>query len=135
MSGPNASLVALNLEVGAGTFRGWRPPLRVPRPPPSHSQAFVCPGCDVWISNMKQYAVHWGSKKHQRRYRVQIVRAEVAMQFLGVFFAEKWAAEDQYRKNQTLIREVLWWVNEYFRSQALRNSAKAITPSSTEPPQ
>ena len=131
MSGPSASLVALNLEVGPGAFLGWRPPLRAPRPPPSYSQAFICPRCDMWISDMRQYAVHWGSKKHQKRNMVQIVRAEVAMQFLGVFFAEKWAAEDQYRKNQTLIREVLWWVNEYFRTKALQKDTRAVTLSTT----
>ena len=85
----------------------------------------------MWISDMRQYAVHWGSKKHQKRNMVQIVRAEVAMQFLGVFFAEKWAAEDQYRKNQTLIREVLWWVNEYFRTKALQKDTRAVTLSTT----
>ena len=130
MSGPNALFLALNLEVGP--WRAGVPPPRLPRPQQPRSQSFLCPRCDMLIRDMKQYAFHWKTKKHQRRNRVQIDRSAAAMRFLGVFLAEKWAAEDQYRKNQTLIREVLWWVNEYFRTRAAQTDAHVGVPASLE---
>ena len=45
------------------------------------------------------------------------------MRFLGVFLAEKWIMEEQYRRKQVLIRKVFWWVNEYFRSRGEHTGA------------
>ena len=64
---------------------------------------------------MSQYMAHWKTRKHQRCHRNRIDRAAKAMRVLGVLLAEKWLAEEQYRKKQVLIRQVLWWVNQYFR--------------------
>ena len=128
MSGPNASFLALNLEVGP-----WREgvlPLRRPRPPQPRPQPFLCPRCDMWIHGMKQYAFHWKTKKHQRRNRAQTDRSAAAMRFLGVFLAEKWVTEERYRKNQVLIRKVLWWVNEYFRTRGVQMGACGGAPAS-----
>ena len=83
---------------------------------------------------MKQYAVHWRSKKHQKYCKHQIRRAGRAMRFIGVFLAEKWAAEDKYRKDQTLIREVLWWVLAYFQDKAMRaGSTASLQPLAATP--
>ena len=113
MSGPNASFLALNLEPYA--WRAGIPPPRRPRPPQPRPQPFLCPRCNVRIYTMTQYMAHWKTRKHQNRNRVQIDRAATAMRFLGVLLAEKWLAEEQYRKKQVLIRQVLWWVKQYFR--------------------
>ena len=79
---------------------------------------------------MKQYAFHWKTKKHQRRNRAQTDRSAAAMRFLGVFLAEKWVTEERYRKNQVLIRKVLWWVNEYFRTRGVQMGACGGAPAS-----
>ena len=115
MSGPNASFLALNLEPYA-----WRAGI----PPPRHRRSlqprplpFLCPRCNVRIHDMPQYMAHWKTRKHQNCHRDRIDRAANAMRVLGVLLAEKWHAEEQYRKKQVLIRQVLWWVNQYFRAK------------------
>ena len=115
MSGPRASLVALNLEPYA--WRSGIPPPRHLRSLQSSPLPFLCPRCNVRIHNMSQYMAHWKTRKHQRCHRNRIDRAAKAMRVIGVLLAEKWHAEEQYRKKQVLLRQVIWWVNQYFRAK------------------